>query len=460
MNSEFDQEEDFQELLARYWTRPENRIDFKEPFIFDRKVNPKPVLGIVKDILAMTNSEGGGIIIIGKDKNGKAIECTDEIINSFDPSNVHSLVKNFGRPEPTFTIGVAKSPEQTRAIIILVNEFHSQPTICCAPGEYEQNTNGKQKKETILKEASLYIRSKTGNASSAEIRSEQDMRSLIDRAVLRRKDELVAFIQKIGKSLTPTLPIWEEKKVDLEDQWKETKNSLKRELKKYVSAYPFNLDIEIYPHTFDPLLLSDVPTMQRMLESAIENHKGWSFPFPRDSLKEKDLVFKNDEELIVYTDGPMIHQNLSTGFAMHSSGLILYRENLAELPGFSGPNRMQQKILFIPRIYLTWVRMVRFIGKFYSFLPDQEQIKISTIITDTFERLPSGSVHDALMLAHKYHDCNELNIARITISVDLNINTIRCNPNEACITIAKQFCNRLNISVSDEVLQTEFSKLL
>ena len=79
----------------------------------------------------MSNREGGGFIIIGKkDGTKEAIECSDEIIKSFDNTKVHDQVKSHGKPEPTFNVYSGVSPEGTKAIIIHVKEFSEIPVIC------------------------------------------------------------------------------------------------------------------------------------------------------------------------------------------------------------------------------------------------------------------------------------------------------------------------------------------
>ena len=56
---------DYDALLAKLWNRPEGRgIDFKAPFILSKE-QKKQMYGLVKDVLAMANTEGGGNTIIG-----------------------------------------------------------------------------------------------------------------------------------------------------------------------------------------------------------------------------------------------------------------------------------------------------------------------------------------------------------------------------------------------------------
>ncbi len=62
---------DYDALLGKLWKQSEGRnIDFKAPFIFG-KAQKKEMYGLVKDILAMANTEGGGYIVIGRKDAGE-----------------------------------------------------------------------------------------------------------------------------------------------------------------------------------------------------------------------------------------------------------------------------------------------------------------------------------------------------------------------------------------------------
>jgi hypothetical protein len=140
---------DYDALLAKLWKQPEgSRVDYKAVFVFGKDAK-KEMYGLVKDILAMGNTEGGGYLIIGQKNTGEADDCSPEVVQSFDTSKLHAQTRKYGRPEPKYIVSKATSPEGTTAILICVEEFEDHLIICQENGDDDEN-------KAILRAGAIY----------------------------------------------------------------------------------------------------------------------------------------------------------------------------------------------------------------------------------------------------------------------------------------------------------------
>ncbi len=103
--------------------------DYKGSFIWDK--NKKDTqLGLVKDIMAMSNTKGGGILIIGvEDKSYILKGLNNAEYESFDQTKINDLIKNYSDPEAEFYIHKVEI-EGKKIVAIIVKEFAECPIIC------------------------------------------------------------------------------------------------------------------------------------------------------------------------------------------------------------------------------------------------------------------------------------------------------------------------------------------
>src|SRR5271165_7233608 len=106
---------------------------------------------LVKDILAMMNTQDGGQIIIGvEDKTCDPIGLTEGDFTSFDPTRVNDFVHKF--TDPLASCQVQKlTLDGKKFLIIDVPEFTDVPIICKADANSSDN-------KLILKRGGVYTR--------------------------------------------------------------------------------------------------------------------------------------------------------------------------------------------------------------------------------------------------------------------------------------------------------------
>lgn len=178
--------------------------DFKKGFKFQDKT--KETLGLIEDIMACANTQDGGTLIIGFDNITKQFAGEDnEWWVSFDTTVVVDLVNKYCEPriniEPFVEVNFTHGENTGPLVILQISEFEDVPIICKRHGHTSDG-------EHILKESSIYIR--TNRASTERISNVEDMRNLINRAVLKRGDSLLeAFtaIMQGQRAQQPTDPL-------------------------------------------------------------------------------------------------------------------------------------------------------------------------------------------------------------------------------------------------------------
>ncbi len=183
--------------------REERNIEYKgssgqEPFAWGvDAVNSR----VARAAMAMANI-GGGSIVIGMDQvepdawepNG----VSDEVDASYQQDRVQEYVN--GRADPFVELAVRHvSLEERRFVIVQVNGFRDLPVVCTRNG-------------THLREAAIYTRTYARH-ESAEIRTQSEMRELLDRAIAvgveKRLQPIVAALR--GVVAVPSLPSDEER---------------------------------------------------------------------------------------------------------------------------------------------------------------------------------------------------------------------------------------------------------
>lgn len=161
-------------------------LEYKGPMAWQGD-RPKK-LNIIKDIVCMANSRGGHILIGVEETDSAylAVGCTEPQQASFDQTHLASLAREYFSPAPVFTVR-KETVDGLRFVLIETSEFDDTPVLCT------------RNSDPILRRGALYVR--TDDPVCEEIRSSDQLRALIDKAVTKRGDALLRQIADLMSSM-------------------------------------------------------------------------------------------------------------------------------------------------------------------------------------------------------------------------------------------------------------------
>lgn len=434
---------DYKSLLENLWKEPEGKnIDFKTPFVLSKDLK-KEMYGLVKDILAMANTEGGGHIIIGRRDCGRAVDCEQDILRSFDPTKVHDCAKNYGKPEPKFTVKEVESPEKTTAILIHVEEFEEHLIICVKDAADGSN-------KSILQAGAIYIRSKTGNATSEQVKSEQDMRSLIHRSMIKSGQGFRRILDQYFKGLTQVNPL-----IDNKAAWKKEEKILSDKIDSTLSLKEhFLMQISAHPVIYDPQSLQNGEILKEKLLDSVRGYRGWSFPWPYFKLEKLDIL-PETPQIIGNFSRSSLGGELQSGFAFSLSGLMLYREELLRFYDKATPG----KPLFLMPCLMTIYRALGFFGRFFEFTTGNKRLSLQIQFTDTYNRIPAYDIMKPLDHVISFGESEALPFPKIELNLEIERGDISSQLDNVFYRVASELMDQMEIEISDEQLLSKLEEI-
>jgi len=152
-------------------------IEFKGTCNWDEKI-------FAKDILAMSNVQDGGFVIIGmKERDDGAFEregITEENKTSYKIDEMRDQLTKYADPHVNFVIDFPKDRNDKEYVVIKVFPFEEVPVIC-------------RKNSDDTRAGVVYYRNKNRRVESAPVSNSYDMRDIIKIAtvkMMQRKIEL------------------------------------------------------------------------------------------------------------------------------------------------------------------------------------------------------------------------------------------------------------------------------
>lgn len=131
------------------------------------------VQSLAKDILAMSNTPSGGVIIVGiEDKTCQGLGLDEDQLKSFDLETMQDQIRNYADPFVKFSLEKFLYSDGKRYVIIKVEEFQEIPVIA------KIDSKG-------IKAGTIYYRPSSGRPQSAPISNSGDMRDLLARALVK-----------------------------------------------------------------------------------------------------------------------------------------------------------------------------------------------------------------------------------------------------------------------------------
>lgn len=257
---------DEQEIRELIQLKTENKnLDYKEKFNWNTSSNDEKAK-LVKDILAMANTQDGGRIIFGvKDDSYDFIGIEKDDFESFDQTKVNDFLQEY--TDPKFSCQVYKIITDEKYVVAIdIPEFLEIPIICKRAAHTSDN-------KQILRKGQIYIR--TEKATSEAISSSEEMRELLGRAIVKKGDELLHNIERLikGKPLKVTNESKEKYENEIREANKFFIQKIGNGLKKYGSW-----GVCIYPVSYQENLLQDQMQIKNLIDKAEVNLRGWNFP--------------------------------------------------------------------------------------------------------------------------------------------------------------------------------------
>lgn len=133
---------------------------------------------LAKDILAMSNVQDGGTIVIGiEDATFNRLGVTPVQKSSYNVDTMKSQVAHYADPHVNFKVETITDEDNKEYVAITVFPFEEVPVIC-----------KKDSRDTNI--GVLYYRNKNGVAQSARISNSYDMRDIITNATVKMMQKL------------------------------------------------------------------------------------------------------------------------------------------------------------------------------------------------------------------------------------------------------------------------------
>lgn len=253
-------EEEAKDLILR--KSESKNLDYKEKFNWD-SASKSEKGQIIKDILAMFNTQDGGRIVFGvRDNDFEFIGLSKEDFESFDSTKINDFLHNYSDPE--YSCFIYKFDIDGKYVVIIdVPEFEELPVIC------KNNLHSKDDR-LILQEGQIYIR--TEKATTEIISSSEQMREFLNRAIRRKSNELLENIKKLieGKSLIYNQGSRERYKLEIVEYSKFAAEKI--EIIKDKGYWK----VFVYPENYISRL--DQKKIKELIEKNKIDLRGWDFP--------------------------------------------------------------------------------------------------------------------------------------------------------------------------------------
>jgi len=345
----FEPVQDWEAILQRNFESKE--LDYKGPCAWERD-DKKSRCEIVKDILAMANTKGGFIVVgVSETPTGFSFDgLSEDQCKSFETTRLNVFVQKYADPPINARI-IKYESSGCNFVIIEVPRFPDTPHIC------QSNYEG------VLASGRIYVR--TDNNESAPIQKASDMRSLVERAVRNRGDQLLASFRAILTG-SPQIAPGPSDREQAEGQIREARELCREVMPQDARDLGFRETV-FQPIRFERLRFT-LPDLENMAEAASVLYRGWPYLFYSE--RRPDRLLHREDSLEMQLNERETFQF----WRLHQSGL-LYVNDMFEEDG-QREWRSERVLGTVPLACICAEAIQCLVDLYRGRLPDDETVRL------------------------------------------------------------------------------------
>jgi hypothetical protein len=408
------------ELLAQ---KTETRnLDCKASLNWDTADNDAKC-ELVKDILAFLNTQDGGLIVVGvRDDTLEPVGVTDADLASFDTTKVNDFLHRYTDPQSSCEVQKL-TVNGLKFVVINVLEFKDIPIIC-----KKAANSSKDPSKTILKLGGVYIR--TDKATSVLMPTSEEMRDLVNRAVLKRSDQLLSTIRTLLQGNPPAE----------ETQIKQYDREIRAAREYFKEVLPKDFDEHGYwevismPQTYSRERIPSITAVYKSLEESEVSLRGWNFPhFDRETKSN-------------FSDGRQSHTEFMHHVEAHrayQSGLFVWRSSYWE--NFSDVAKQHGKALSFVNVIYTVTEFLVFFKRYYERISPDASVRFSIEMTDIKDRalVSTDFINVPIFGTHA------AKVQELVTEKDFSVSELRASAEEIAISIVQKIFEVFNWNAPD-----------
>lgn len=353
-------------------------IDIKSGFTW--KTKSHNTLEIIKDIMAMVNTQDGGKLIIGFDEKTKAfVGDESNWFESFEQTKVMDSVNKYTSSIINLQVDKKENftweSKQGNLVIIDIAEFDKEPIIT-KEGIDSDGTR-------VFSSGDIFIR--TERAATEKIKDVSTMRDLIHRAALKDRKNILTDIQSLLENKPVQTVPTNTKELYLDEISDFTDTFQKPELIPTIQQGIWRFDS--MPIIKNSELIS-FSNLSKIAKTSQSRHRGWPFPI----ISEEITKAKNSYlETFVPLDSRSRNNEC---WRLYRNGLFCWIKSMFENEIESDYKGTLSKVNSI----WTITEMFLFISRVYGkILSKSDEVYIRLTLTNPFER----RYHDELMSEYR-----------------------------------------------------------
>jgi hypothetical protein len=369
-------------------------------------------------MLAFSNTQDGGSIILGvQDSTLEAIGLSEADFASFDTTKINDFLRRY--TDPPASCEVQKLIlDGLRFVLISVPEFKDVPIIC-----KKAANSGADSSKLILKLGGLYVR--TEKATSEIVPTSEEMRELMNRALLKRGDQLLSTIQALLRS-NPSSPQADFNQYD--EEIESAREFFRETLPPDFEEYGY-WELISMPQTYSRERIPSLSDVWKSLTESEVSLRGWNFPH-RD--RDTQSNFANGRQS--YTQ----FMNHIEAHRAYQSGLFVWRSSYWENSS-DWKKRYGNALGFVNVIY-TVTEFFVFLKRYYERISPEASIRFSLELTGIKDRVLRATEFDVMMLPSAYI----ASVPRLVIEQDYSVSELRASAEEIGIKVVRKIFEVFN----------------